>query len=575
MEDDKQKIEANNQSSEQKAEKRKKKKRRGKASSLETQNTENKDSSSNPTQETPLLTVSDILTNPNFDNKLPDNPNDSKPVNNLTEKTEEEHSRKKKKKKKKNEEETIEIKVESETKSGPMETVQEKITYKENNINHEENNVNHKENNVNHEEKIEIIQETKDSDSKVILNSQKLEKKPKAKHKKEVKTITDITIPIKDINPLKLFEMDEDDDEINYLPSQKAYDLSVFLGSHKFITQNKNFDKKFINLVKRKIIRFERNIYDLVDNDKFFILYELQLSENTDLSLSDIITLDAIKSILSSYPSVHLIIQISDEEFSNKNQNKYDDSTLRKFVDEKLSKILTFLEIKSDDSEKIRVHAFSTSQFKSINTEFENGKTKLKEKVDEPKLKKLFNINDSNELLMDYPLYLAMAASPSIYTKYIPEIDSEYTCLIINSIFYMNRYLLCLDASQVLGFNEPALIALKILPPLNGVNGKEANYDLDKENNILSSDDDRTLQKKIFETAHIENEADNEEKDVIFQYLSFLENDNESFNIMKKKFGEGKVEECKKKVLELVNDLLKVFKDNKGDNFDVNKIMIE
>ena len=575
MEDDKQKIEANNQSSEQKAEKRKKKKRRGKASSLETQNTENKDSSSNPIQETPLLTVSDILTNPNFDNKLPDNPNDSKSVNNVTEKTEEEHSRKKKKKKKKNEEETIEIKVESETKSGPMETVQEKITYKENNINHEENNVNHKENNINHEEKIEIIKETKDSDSKVILNSQKLEKKSKTKHKKEVKTISDITIPIKDINPLKLFEIEEDDDEINYLPSQKAYDLSVFLGSHKFITQNKNFDKKFINLVKRKIIRFERNIYDLVDNDKFFILYELQLSENTDLSLSDIITLDAIKSILSSYPSVHLIIQISDEEFLNKNQNKYDDSTLRKFADEKLSKILTFLEIKSDDSEKIRVHAFSTSQFKSINTDFENGKTKLKEKVDVPKLKKLFIINDQNELLLDYPFYLAMAANPSIYTKYIPEIDSEYTCLIINSIFYMNRYLLCLDAAQVLGFNEPTLIALKILPPLSGVNGKEANYDLDKENNILSSDDDSTLQKKIFETAHVEDEADNEEKDVIFQYLSFLENDNENFNIMKKKFGEGKVEEYKKRVLELVNDLLKVFKDNKDGNFDVNKIMIQ
>jgi len=302
----------------------------------------------------------------------------------------------------------------------------------------------------------------------------------------------------------------------------------------------------------------------------------LQLSENTDLSLSDIIILNAIKSILVSFPFVHLIIQISDEEFSNKNQNKYDNSTLRKFADEKLSKILTFLEIKSDDSENLRVHAFSTSQFKTINTEFENGKTKLKEKLDVPKLKKLFNINDSNELLLDYPCYLAVAANPSIYTKFIPEIDSEYTCLIINSIFYMNRYQLCVDAAQVLGFNEPALIALKILPPLSGVNGKEANYDFDKENNILASDDDSTLQKKIFETAHVEDEAGNEEKDVIFQYLSFLENDNESFNLMKTKYEEGnKVEECKKRVLELVNDLLRVFKDNKGDNVDINKIMIQ
>lgn len=444
-----------------------------------------------------------------------------------------------------------------------METVQDKITYKENNIKIEE--------------KGETLEEIKDNDSKIILNSQKLEKKSKPKRqKKEVINTNDITIPIKDINPLKLFEIDDDDDEINYLPSQNAYDLSVFLGSHKFITQNKNFDKKFINLVKRKIIRFERNIYDLVDNDKFFILYELQLSENTDLSLSDIVTLDAIKSILASFPSVHLIIQIADEEFSNKNQNKYDNSTLRKFADEKLSKILIFLDIKSEDSEKTRLHAFSTSQFKSINTEFENGKKILKEKVDVPKLKKLFNINDSNELLLDYPLYLAMASNPSAYTKYIPEIDSEYTCLIINSIFYMNRYQLCLDAAQVLGFNEPAIIALKILPPLSGVNNKEANYELNNENNILTSDDDSTLQKKIFETAHVEDEAGYEEKDVIFQYLSFLENDNENFNLMKKHFEEGSnVKECKKRVLDLVNDLLKVFKDNKDNNIDVNKIMIE
>ena len=44
---------------------------------------------------------------------------------------------------------------------------------------------------------------------------------------------------------------------------------------------------------------------------------------------------------------------------------------------------------------------------------------------------------------------------------------------------------------------------------------------------------------------------------------------------MKKKYEEGnKVEECKKRVLELVNDLLKVFKDNKGDNVDINRIII-
>ena len=558
----------NSKISEQKNEKRKRKKRRGKSSNTEPQNTENNVSSSNPQQETPLLTVSSIISNPNLDNKLPINPEISESNNKEKENKEEESESKKKKRKRKSKGETKEKedKTESQVQSGPLETVKEKITYKENNIKKDLNN-------ENGEIKEEIIVIKEENNSNNILKSKNIILKNDINNKKENKDIKSDIIPSVNINPNELFEVDEDNGEIDYLEAQKAYDLSVFLGSHKFIRKNKNLDKKFIDLVKRKIIRFEKNIYDLIENDKFFILYELQLNENTNLSLTDIVTLNVIKSIFNSFPSIHLIIQISDEELSNKNPNKYDDTQIKNFSDEKLSKILIYLNINLDENN--RVHAFSTQHFKEINTEFENEKIKLKEMVDKFRIRKLFNIKEENDLLLDYPCYLAVAANPSIYSQFIPEINSEYKCLIINSIFYMNRYHLCSDAAKILSFNEPSYIALKIVPPLKGVNGKESNFELEEEDIILSSDDNDSLKKKIFEVA---NEGEGEEgKDVAFQYLGFLEEDNNIYDDMKKKFGEeeSNSQDIKKRVFELINELFKVVKEKENDSIDLNKIMIK
>ena len=67
-------------------------------------------------------------------------------------------------------------------------------------------------------------------------------------------------IPSLDINPNELITVDEEDGEVDYLEAEKAYELSVFLVSHKFIKNCKNFDKKFIELVKREIIIYERNL---------------------------------------------------------------------------------------------------------------------------------------------------------------------------------------------------------------------------------------------------------------------------------------------------------------------------
>lgn len=64
-------------------------------------------------------------------------------------------------------------------------------------------------------------------------------------------------IPSLDINPNELITVDDEDGEVDYLEVEKAYELSVLLVSHKFIKKCKNFDKKFQELVKREVIRYE------------------------------------------------------------------------------------------------------------------------------------------------------------------------------------------------------------------------------------------------------------------------------------------------------------------------------
>ena len=71
---------------------------------------------------------------------------------------------------------------------------------------------------------------------------------------------------MKEIEPMNLISVDEDDGEVDYLKAEQAYELSVLLESHKFIRNIKNFDKKFINLIRKQIVRYERNLYDLSSN---------------------------------------------------------------------------------------------------------------------------------------------------------------------------------------------------------------------------------------------------------------------------------------------------------------------
>ena len=212
--------------------------------------------------------------------------------------------------------------------------------------------------------------------------------------------------------------------------------------------------------------------------------------------------------------------------------------------------------------------------------EFENEKNKLKPLLNKKWTRKLFNLTkkeeERNDKFLDYPCYLAVAANPLIYKAYIPEITEEYRCLIINSIFFMNRYQLCFDAAKILSFNEPAVIALKIVPPLKGVNGREALYDMDDTNTILSNDENISLSKKLNELTYSDSENRNPNLDISCQYLGFLEEDNDNYYDMIKRFEEKKIEasEVTKKVFTLITDLFQIFKEKDINDIDNTKIMI-
>ena len=138
----------------------------------------------------------------------------------------------------------------------------------------------------------------------------------------------------------------------------------------------------------------------------------------------------------------------------------------------------------------------------------------------------------------------------------------------------MYRYQLCFDAAKVLSFKEPAIIALKIVPPITGVNGAEAFCDLNEKTTILSSDQMFSLNKKLND--YSKEEGKNPNTTIACQYLAFLEEDNDNYNDAIKRFESGKIDvyEIRKKVASILGDLFQNFRNKDIHNIDISNIMI-
>ena len=384
--------------------------------------------------------------------------------------------------------------------------------------------------------------------------------------------------------PPTIFKLDESG-LIDYQKGLELYDLK------KMELNDENIEKSEINGLKeimnsfleKNILLGGKNIDKLKSNKSIFLFYELIFNDHTQLAVNEVFILDIIKNLLEQNPSLHLIIQLADDDLYSKGKFKFHEVT--KFALEKCENVLKYI---STEKNKPQIHIFSNTTFRLKENNFENLVSNLKMKISYEKVIKLFNISEEDPVSsLDYPCYIAMATNPELYSNYIPEIKKVFTCLIINSIYNMNRYQLAFDAAKIYNFQEPILLATKIIPPLTGINGYECNFNSIDSTTLLSGDDKKTLEKKIKKHAISGSRGsgsleDHQKlggdviKDIACQYLAFIEKNVKNYKEIIDKFGKGQVScgETKKNMLECVDQYFKIIREGKIDNEKIKDFFI-
>lgn len=321
----------------------------------------------------------------------------------------------------------------------------------------------------------------------------------------------------------------------------KEFNLKELTTENEFV---KLAPTEFQELVKRKIIQVEKNITKEDLSKPFFILYELIPDEKTALCLYDIVQLQIIKMFLKQAKN-HLIIQIADEEVFAYTKKQF--SQIHKNALEKLKSVISYLIEEAPELEK-QIHVFYNRELHLHNRIYEEKVSFYKMKVTYDKIKSLFSLTEEDNInKLDYPCYTAVASNGEIYTNYIPEITKDTKCIIINQINKINRYELCFDASEKLQFTKPGFIGFKIVPQLNG---KDEDCYVDDEHTMLSTDDDKSLRKKIMKfsfsgsrgSGNLEDHrklGGDVESDISCRCLRFIEFDNAKLDENIEKFSKG------------------------------------
>jgi tryptophanyl-tRNA synthetase len=146
--------------------------------------------------------------------------------------------------------------------------------------------------------------------------------------------------------------------------------------------------------------------------------------------------------------------------------------------------------------------------------------------------------------------------------------------------------MLCYEASKFNNFNEPVLIALKLVNNLTGCNGYDCYFESNKELMLLLEDNEKILRKKIMKhslsgargSGSLEDHkklGGNVEVDISCQYLKFFEEDEDKLNGFVEKFAKGELScgEVKQILFEKLNEMFNKIRNNKEKN--INKDLIE
>jgi len=237
-----------------------------------------------------------------------------------------------------------------------------------------------------------------------------------------------------------------------------------------------------------------------------------------------------------------LVIQISDDEKCAIKQKNFEE--IYRYGIENSKDIIAC----GFDSK--RTFIFSNREYRLRCKSFELLASEMKSLTNLNEVKKIFGFSEENSVAMyNWPFYQTAAA---YYTSY-PHIfkNRPAFCLIPHAIDQDPYFRLSRDLSPKMNLPKPSNIMSKFVPPLMGMEGKMSSS-TNNEGTIFLSDDEKTIKHKIMKYAHSGGGGDgtlsdhrkyggDPEKDISYQYLKYLEYDDEKLEKIRLGFTKGEI----------------------------------
>ena len=262
-----------------------------------------------------------------------------------------------------------------------------------------------------------------------------------------------------------------------------------------------------------------------------------------------------------------LVIQISDDEKCAIKQKKFEE--INRYGIEN-SKDIIACGFKSENT-----FIFSNREYRLRSKAFELLATDMKNITSLKEVRKIFGFSEENSVaLYDWPFYQTAAA---YYTSFPHIFDNRpANCLIPHAIDQDPYFRLSRDLSPKLNLPKPCNIMSKFLPPLMGLEGKMSSS-TNQEGTIFLSDSEKIIRNKIMKFAFSGGGGDGSlsdhrkyggdpERDISFNYLRYLEYDDEKLENIRRLFVKGELTcgEIKMLLLDRLIPLIMEFQDRRS-----------
>ena len=186
---------------------------------------------------------------------------------------------------------------------------------------------------------------------------------------------------------------------------------------------------------------------------------------------------------------------------------------------------------------------------------------KVAKKITFSTIKSAFGFTDSNNIGSIF--YTAMQTVPAFLPNVLNK--EKRPCLIPLAVDQDPHFRISRDVVEKLGHHKPAILHAVFMPPLSGMEGKMSSTE--ETNTVLTTDDPKTVQKKINKYAFSGGKATVEEHrkqggnpdiDVAYQWLRYFEPDDKRVKKVYDDYKSGKLlsGELKKLCADKINEYL-------------------